>query len=72
LVRNLLIFAAQYGIAVALFRHPAAQASLAVARHAVSGTSMGYFIVWTIAFRQHYRAAPDAARSTLEAAPPSS
>jgi hypothetical protein len=44
LVRNLLTFGAQWGIAVALFRHPEAQASLAVAGHAVSGTSVGYFV----------------------------
>ena len=56
LVRNLLVFAAQYGIAVALFLHPEAQADLAVAAHAVSGTSVGYFIGWTVAFRRHYRA----------------
>jgi membrane protein DedA with SNARE-associated domain len=68
LVRNLLIFAAQYGIAVALFRHPEAQTSLAAAGHAVSGASIGYFIGWTIAFRRRYRAAPTAAGSALEAA----
>lgn len=69
LVRNLLIFAAQYGIAIALFRHPEAHASLAVAGHPVSGTSIGYFIGWTMAFRRRYCEAPDAARSALEAAP---
>jgi hypothetical protein len=62
LVRNLLIFAAQYGIAVALFRHPEAQTGLAVAGHTVSGTSVGYFIGWTIAFRRRYRTTEDAAR----------
>jgi hypothetical protein len=55
LVRNLLVFATQHGIAVTLFRHPEARASLAVARHAVSGTSVGYFIGWTIAFWRRYR-----------------
>jgi hypothetical protein len=69
LVRNLLIFPAQYGIAVALFRLPEAQTSLAAAGHAVSGASIGYFIGWTIAFRRRYRAAPTAAGSALEAAP---
>jgi hypothetical protein len=63
LVRNLLVFAAQYGIAVALFRHPEAQAGLALAGHMVSGTSVGYFIGWTIAFRRRYRATRDAART---------
>jgi hypothetical protein len=62
-------FAAQYAIAVAVFRHPEAQTGLAVAGHAVSGTSVGYFIGWMIAFRRRYRAAPDAARSVLESAP---
>jgi hypothetical protein len=61
LVRNLLVFAAQYGIAVALFLHPEAQASLAVAGHTVSGASVGYFIGWTIAFPRRYRATQDAA-----------
>jgi hypothetical protein len=69
LVRNLLIFAAQYGIAVALFRHPEAETSLAAAGYVVSGASIGYFIGWTIAFRRRYRAAPTAAGSALEAAP---
>jgi hypothetical protein len=39
--------------------------NLAVARHAVSGTSIGYLIGWTIAFRQRYRAAPDSSAATL-------
>jgi hypothetical protein len=69
LVRNLFVFAAQDSIAVAIFRHPEAQASLAVAGHAVSGTSVGYFIGWMIAFRRRYREAPDAALSALEATP---
>ena len=63
LVRNLLVFAAQYAIAVAFVRHPEARTSLVVAGHAVSGTSMGYFIGWTIAFRRLYRATQDAART---------
>lgn len=54
LTRNLLIFAVQYAIAVVLL-HPGAQDSLAVAGHTVSGTSVGYFIGWTIAFRHRYR-----------------
>jgi hypothetical protein len=63
LLRNLVVFAAQYGIAVTLFRHPEAQASLAIAAHAVSGTSVGYFIGWTIAFRHRYRETQDAPRT---------
>jgi hypothetical protein len=34
--------------------------------HAVSGTSVGYFIGWTIAFWRRYRAPQDAAGSALE------
>lgn len=70
LVRNLLVFGAQYGIAVALFLHPEANASLTVAGHTISGSSVGYFVGWTIAFRRRYRATRDAARSTLEAGRP--
>jgi hypothetical protein len=70
LVRNLLVFGAQYGIAVALFLHPEAHASFIVAGHTVSGSSVGYFVGWTIAFRRRYRATRDAARSTLEAGRP--
>lgn len=67
---HLLVFAAQFAIAVVLlFRRPAAQASLAVAGHAVSGTSVGYFIGWVIGFRCRCRTAPGAARSALEATP---
>jgi hypothetical protein len=65
LVRNLLVFAAQYGIAVALFRHPEAQPSLALAGHTVSSASVGYFIGWTIAFWRRYRTTQDAARTGL-------
>jgi hypothetical protein len=61
LVRNLLIFGAQYGIAVALFLHPETKAILASAGHSVAGASVGYFIGWTIAFRSRYRAAAVAA-----------
>ena len=70
LVRNLLVFGEQYGIAVAVFRDPGAHASLTLAKHAVSGTSVGYFIGWTIAFRHCYRAKRDAARSPSEAGRP--
>jgi hypothetical protein len=72
LVRNLLVFGAQYGIAVALFRHPEAHASLTVAGHAVSGTSVGYIIGWTIAFRRRYLARRNAAFSTLATGSPGS
>ena len=61
LVRNLLIFGAQYGIAVALFLHPETKTILALAGHTVAGASVGYFIGWTIAFRRRYRATAVAA-----------
>jgi hypothetical protein len=61
LVRNLVVFGAQYAIAVTVALHPDAKASLAIAGHAVSGTSVGYFIGWMIALRNRYRTAPDAA-----------
>ena len=55
LLRNLLVFSAQYAIAVVSFLHPQAQASFVVAGHLVSGTSIGYFIGWTIMLRHRYR-----------------
>jgi hypothetical protein len=70
LVRNLLVFGAQYGIAVAVFCQPEAHVSLTLAKHVVSGASVGYLVGWTIAFRRRYRAGRDAARSTLEAGRP--
>lgn len=70
LVRNLLVFSAQYAIAVDLFLHPEARANLTVAGHAVSGASVGYFVGWTIAFRSSYRATRDAAPPTLEVSCP--
>ena len=70
LVRNLLVFGVQYGIAVAVFRQPEAHVSLTLAKHVVSGASVGYFIGWTIAFRRRYQARRDAARSALEAGRP--
>jgi hypothetical protein len=69
LVRNLCVFGAQYAIAVAVVLHPTAQASLAIAGHAVSGTSVGYFIGWMIALRNRCRSAPDAAFAAPEATP---
>jgi hypothetical protein len=61
LLRNLLVFVSQYAIAVALVLHLQAQASLTVVKHVVSGTSVGYFLGWTISFRRRYRAARDVA-----------
>ena len=66
LIRNLLVFGAQYGIAVAVFRQPAAHVNLTLAKHVVSGASVGYFIGWTIAFRHRYRAGRDAALAVAD------
>lgn len=56
LLRNLVVFALQYGLDVALAFNPGAGASLAVAGHAVSGASAGYFLGWGIAFWRAYGA----------------
>jgi hypothetical protein len=61
LLRNLLVFASQYAIAVAIVLHPQAQANLTLVGHVVSGTSIGYFLGWTITFWRRYRAATDVA-----------
>jgi hypothetical protein len=54
LVRNLVIFACQYWIAVALFLYPGERVWLVAAR-AVSGISIGYFTGWTLMFLKRYR-----------------
>lgn len=54
LVRNLLIFALQYGMAVAAAVQAPNPASLALAIYAVSGASIGYFAGWTITLRRRY------------------
>ena len=65
LLRNLLVFASQYAIAVALVLHPQAQANLTVVGHVVSGSCVGYFLGWTLAFWRRYRAARDVAPTGL-------
>jgi hypothetical protein len=65
LLRNLLVFASQYAIAVALVLHPQAQANLTVVGHVVSGSCVGYFLGWTLAFWRRYRVARDVASTGL-------
>jgi len=57
LVRNMLIFFAKYGLAVAAARNPAERAHLAIWDVAVSGTSAGYFLAWLAVFVIAYRRA---------------
>lgn len=47
LLRNLLVFAAKYGLAVAAALAPAARGQFALWDIAVSGASAGYFLGWT-------------------------
>jgi hypothetical protein len=61
LARNLLIFAAKYGLAVAVALAPAARDQLALWDIAVSGASAGYFLAWLARILLLYRAAPDVA-----------
>jgi len=58
LVRNLLIFIAKYGLAVAVATHPAARDQLALWDVAVSGASTGYFLGWLARFAAAYRRMP--------------
>lgn len=57
LARNLVLFTLQYGLAVAAALRPENRPLLALAAHAVSGASIGYFGGWALAFRRRYRAA---------------
>jgi hypothetical protein len=57
LIRNMTIFLAKYGLAVAMATHPLARDQLAIWDMAVSGAGAGYFIGWTIRFVLSYRRA---------------
>ena len=57
LTRNLVLFTLQYGLAVATALRPEDSPLLALAGHAVSGASIGYFAGWVVTFRRRYRAA---------------
>jgi hypothetical protein len=63
LARNLLIFAAKYGLAIAAATHPAARDQLALWDIAVSGASAGYFLGWLARFTSAYRQTPTPALS---------
>jgi hypothetical protein len=59
LIRNLLIFSAKYGLAVAVAIVPASHSDLAVWDIAVSGASAGYFLGWLMRFASTYRRTSD-------------
>ncbi len=61
LVRNVLIFAAKYGIAVAAARRLETNAHLVLWDIAVSGASAGYFLGWLARLTWHYRSTPSIA-----------
>lgn len=58
LVRNLVAFVVQYGLAVAVAVHGDRGGWLAITSHAVSGATAGYFMGWMLAAWRQYRAAP--------------
>jgi hypothetical protein len=69
LVRNLAIFAARYGLAVASALTPAAHGRLMLWDLAVAGLGTGYFVGWLVVFAQQYRrAAPQNAVALSEGA----
>jgi hypothetical protein len=57
LIRNLTIFAAKYGLAVAMARAPERLATLLAWDSGVSGLAAGYFIGWLLRVFSHYRSA---------------
>lgn len=63
LARNLAIFAAKYGLAIAAATHPAARDQLVLWDIAVSGASAGYFLGWLGRFTSAYRQTPSPALS---------
>jgi hypothetical protein len=59
LMRNLVIFAAKYGLTVATTMAPSMQMTLSLWNIAVSGLSAGYFIGWLLRFALKYRTTPE-------------
>jgi hypothetical protein len=55
IMRNLVIFAAKYGLAVTIAIAPAFRSELAIADIAVSGATAGYFLGWMVRFVMIYR-----------------
>ncbi len=51
LIRNVVVFGLQYGIAVTAARHLDDRFHVAIIGNAVSGAIAGYFVGWTAAFR---------------------
>jgi len=57
LIRNMVIFAAKYALAVAMAMQPALRPELLPWDMAVSGAAFGYFVGWTLRFALSYRRA---------------
>jgi FtsH-binding integral membrane protein len=55
LLRNITVFALQYGVAVATAMKLEPHAAVAIIGHAVSGGSAGYFSGWTAVLLRRYR-----------------
>jgi hypothetical protein len=55
LIRNVTVFALQYAVAVATAMKLEPHAAVAIAGHAVSGASAGYFSGWAAALLRRYR-----------------
>ncbi len=55
LLRNVIVFSLQYGVAVATAMKLEPHAAVAIIGHAVSGASAGYFSGWAIALWRAYR-----------------
>ena len=63
MIRNLTIFVARYGLAVAAALSPGAHGGLLIGDFAVSGVSAGYFVGWLVVFLRRWRHTPPAART---------
>ena len=55
LIRNIMVFSLQYGVAVATAMKLEPHAAVAIIGHAVSGASAGYFSGWAAALLRRYR-----------------
>ena len=55
LLRNIIVFSLQYGVAVSTAMKLEPRLVVAIIGHAVSGASAGYFSGWTVALWRRYR-----------------
>ena len=65
LLRNVLVFVLQYGVAVETALNPDGHLWVSIVGRTVSGGTAGYFLGWAVAFRRRYRLAVSAGDGSM-------